>query len=135
MNATELSDIKFVVRNEKTSVSEFMKDSAKDYIESQNKYFFDFDFDVAIDYAVDQTLTSDFVNNVVKSEVLYLADFFINSDAKAAQERLDNDAPVDTVLELNPRNAKSVEDAVRIYVKDEINGKPVVSGVGYYNLI
>ena len=23
----------------------------------------------------------------------------------------------------------------RIYVKDEINGKPVVSGVGYYNLI
>ena len=53
----------------------------------------------------------------MKNEVLYLIDFFVNSDAKAAQERLDNNISVDTVLELDMKNAKDIEDAIRIYMR------------------
>ena len=33
------------------------------------------------------------------------------------KKRLDNNIPIDTVLELDPKNAKSVEDAVRIFMR------------------
>lgn len=112
VNTTDLSEVKFVVKSEKTTVGEYMKESANDYIKSQNKYFFSF-----AQTAVDQILSSEFVNRVVKNEVLYLVDFFINSDPEEAQNRLDNNESVDTVLELNPKNAKSVEDAVRIFMR------------------
>lgn len=112
VNTTDLSTVKFVVGNEKTTVGDYLKDSAREYIESKNKYFFSF-----AQTAVDQILSSEFVNRVVKNEVLYLVDFFINSDPEEAQERLDNNVPVNTVLELDPKNAKSVEDAVRIYMR------------------
>lgn len=112
VNTTDLSDVKFIVRSEKTTVGDYMKDSAREYIESKSKYFFSF-----AQTAVDQLLSSEFVNRVVKNEVLYLVDFFINSDPKEAQNRLDNNISVDTVLELDPKNAKSVEDAVRIFMR------------------
>lgn len=112
VNTTDLSTVKFIVGNEKTTVGEYMKESAKDYIESKNKYFFSF-----AQTAVDQILSSEFVNNVVKTEVFYLVDFFINSDSEEAQNRLDNNVSVDTVLELDSKNAKSVEDAIRIYMR------------------
>ena len=112
VNTTDLSEVKFIVEREKTTVGDYMKDSAREYIESKSKYFFSF-----AQTAVDQLLSSEFVNRVVKNEVLYLVDFFINSDPKEAQNRLDNNISVDTVLELDPKNAKSVEDAVRIFMR------------------
>ena len=112
VNTTDLSEVKFIVESEKTTVGNYMKDSAREYIESKSKYFFSF-----AQTAVDQLLSSEFVNRVVKNEVLYLVDFFINSDSKEAQKRLDNNIPIDTVLELDPKNAKSVEDAVRIFMR------------------
>ncbi len=112
VNTTDLSDVKFIVKSEKTTVGDYMKDSAREYIESKSKYFFSF-----AQTAVDQILSSEFVNRVVKNEVLYLVDFFINSDSEEAQNRLDNNIPIDTVLELDPKNAKSVEDAVRIFMR------------------
>ncbi len=112
VNTTDLSAVKFIVSNEKTTVGDYMKESAKDYIKGQSKYFFSF-----AQTAVDQILSSEFVNRVVKAEVLYLVDFFINSDPEEAQNRLDNNISVDTVLELDPKNAKSIEDAVRIFMR------------------
>lgn len=112
VNTTDLSDVKFIVRSEKTTVGDYMKDSAREYIESKSKYFFSF-----AQTAVDQILSSEFVNRVVKNEVLYLVDFFINSDPEEAQNRLDNNISIDTALELDPKNAKSVEDAVRIFMR------------------
>ncbi len=112
VNTTDLSEVKFIVRSEKTTVGDYMKESVKEYIESKNKYFFSF-----ANTAVDQFLSSELVNRVVKNEVLYLVEFFINSDAEEAQNRLDNNIPVDTVLELNPKNAESIEDAIRIYMR------------------
>ena len=116
VNTADLSTVTFLANGEKTTVGEYMKAAAKEYIGNQNKYFFVFSNEIT-DKAVDQLLTSDFVNKVVKAEVLYLVDFFMNSDADAAQERLDNGEPVDVVLELDPQNAKSIEDAVRIYMR------------------
>lgn len=112
VQTTDLSTVKFIVGSEKTTVNEYVKDSATDYIESKNKYFFTF-----ANKAVDQILSSDFINRVVKDEALYLADFFINSDSKAAQDRLDNNESIDTVLELKPANAKSIEEAARIFIR------------------
>lgn len=112
INTTDLSTVKFLVSGEKTTVGDYIKKTAKEYIESQNKFFFSF-----ANTAVDQILSSEFVNRVVKSEVLYLVDFFINGDAEAAQDRLDSNTSIDTVLELDPKNAKSVEDAIRIYMR------------------
>ncbi len=112
VNTTDLSEVKFIVKSEKTTVGNYMKDSAREYIESKSKYFFSF-----AQTAVDQILSSEFVNRVVKNEVLYLVDFFINSDSKEAQKRLDNNVSVDTVLELDPKNAKSVEEAIRIFMR------------------
>lgn len=112
VNTTDLSEVKFIVEREKTTVGDYMKDSAREYIESKSKYFFSF-----AQTAVDQLLSSEFVNRVVKNEVLYLVDFFINSDPEEAQNRLDNNISIDTVLELDPKNAKSVEDAVRIFMR------------------
>ena len=112
VNTTDLSEVKFIVEREKTTVGDYMKDSAREYIESKSKYFFSF-----AQTAVDQLLSSEFVNRVVKNEVLYLVDFFINSDPEEAQNRLDNNVSVDTVLELDPKNAKSVEEAVRIFMR------------------
>ena len=112
VNTTDLSEVKFIVKSEKTTVGDYMKESAKDYVESKNKYFFSF-----AQTAVDQILSSEFFNRVVKAEVLYLVDFFVNSDSKEAQKRLDNNIPIDTVLELDPKNAKSVEDAIRIFMR------------------
>lgn len=113
---TDLSTVTFSVNGTKTTVGEYVKNSAKEYIETKNKYFFSFT-DKATDMAIDQILSSDFVNDVVKDEVFYLADFFVNSDADAAQERLDKGEPVDVVLELNPQEAKSIEEALRIYMR------------------
>ena len=112
IKTTDLSTVKFMVYGNKTTVGDYMKDSAKEYIESKNKFFFSF-----AETAVDNILTSEFVNRIVKNEVLYLIDFFINSDAKAAQERLDNNISVDTVLELDMKNAKDIEDAIRIFMR------------------
>ena len=112
VNITDLSEVKFIVRSEKTTVGDYMKDSVREYIESKSKYFFSF-----AQIAVDQILSSELVNRVVKNEVLYLVDFFINSDAEEAQNRLDNNIPVDTVLELDPKNAENIEEAIRIYMR------------------
>lgn len=112
VNTTDLSEVKFIVRSEKTTVGDYMKDSVREYIESKSKYFFSF-----AQIAVDQILSSELVNRVVKNEVLYLVDFFINSDAEEAQNRLDNNIPVDTVLELDPKNAENIEEAIRIYMR------------------
>ena len=112
VNTTDLSEVKFIVRSEKTTVGDYMKDSVREYIESKSKHFFSF-----AQIAVDQILSSELVNRVVKNEVLYLVDFFINSDAEEAQNRLDNNIPVDTVLELDPKNAENIEEAIRIYMR------------------
>ncbi len=115
VNTTDLSEVKFIVKSEKTTVGDYMKESAKDYVESKNKYFFSF-----AQTAVDQILSSEFVNRVVKTEVLYLVDFFVNSDPEEAQNRLDNNESVATVLELDPKNATSIEDAIRIFMRSVV---------------
>lgn len=112
VNTTDLSTVKFMVENEKTTVGDYMKESAKGYIESRNKFFASF-----LDGAIDQILTLDFVDRIVKAEVLYLVDFFINSDSDEAQSRLDKNISIDTVLELDPKSAKSIEDTIRIYMR------------------
>lgn len=113
INTTDLSTVKFSIQGTKTTVGDYLKESVKSYIESQNIYF----LSVLANATIDQFLSSEFINKAVKDETLYLADFFINSDSDKAQERLENDTPINTVLELDPKNAKSIEDAVRIYIR------------------
>lgn len=109
---TDLADVRFAVENEKVTVKEYLIDSAKDYVESKNRFFFSF-----ANTAIETILSSELVSRAVKDEVLYLVDFFLNSDAKEAKDRVEKNVYIDTVLELNPRNAETPEDAIRIYLR------------------
>ncbi len=109
---TDLADVKFLVENEKVTVKEYLLESAEDYVESKNRFFFSF-----ANSAIETLLSSELVDKSVKDEVLYLVDFFLNSDAKEAEERIEKNVFVDEVLELDPKNAETPEDAIRIYLR------------------
>lgn len=112
IETTDLSNVKFAVGGEKVTVKDYLLESAKDFIEGQNRFFFSFAND-----AIEKILSSQLVDNAVKDEVLYLVDFFLNSDAKEAKARIENKTDVSEVLELNPRNADTPENAIRIYLR------------------
>lgn len=109
---TDLANVKFAIGNEKATVKEYLLESAKDYIESKNRFFFSF-----ANSAIETILSSELIDRAVKDEVLYLIDFFLNSDAKEAKQRIEKNTFVDEVLELDPKNAETPEDAIRIYLR------------------
>lgn len=112
IETTDLADVRFAISGKKVTVKEYLLDSAKKYVESQNRFFFSF-----ASSAIESILSSELVDKAVKDEVLFLVDFFLNSDAKEAKSRIENDVKIETVLELEPENAKTPEDAIRIYLR------------------
>lgn len=112
IESTDLADVKFQVHNQKVTVKEYLLESAKSYVASQNRFFFSF-----ANSAIEKILSSELVDKAVKDEVLYLVDFLLNSDAKEAKERTEKNIPIEDVLELEPENAKTPEDAIRIYLR------------------
>lgn len=115
VETADLHTVKFSVKDKKVNVAEYLVDVAKEYVKTKNPYFFSF-----VTNAIESLFPWDSIEKVVKTEVMYLVDFVVNSDSKQAKERLDNGKSVEEVLELNPKNATSPEEALRIFIRSFI---------------
>ncbi len=135
---TDLDTVTFIVNGEKTTVRNFLADKVKEYIESQNQYSVSFELPVsnpwldnlidatvdnAVDDAVEGVLSSNLIDNAVKTEVMYLVDYLINSNSKEAEQRAESGVQTKDTMDLDPSKAKSLEDALRIYMRSFVVAK------------
>ena len=116
IETTDLSSVKFVVNNSKITVLDFVRDKASDYINKQMSSSF-FPFGNIGDYAVEQIVTPELVNTVIKTEVYGLVDYFLNTSTEEAEYRIENNITLQQNENLNPENAKTTEEAISIYTR------------------
>lgn len=113
---TSLDEMRIKVGGQKTTVSKYIKDNVKIMIKAEldskmdkNSLLSGF-LTGASDDAIDAIFTTEFVDELVKSEVLSLLDFFLNSDVDEARERLKKGESITKETELtvdaNPESYK-----------------------------
>lgn len=112
VDEADLNSLKLQVNGQKITVNEYVRKVAKNRIESElektaksdNESFYsdakDFILQVipnadkyassVLDKVVDDALTSEALDRLIKSEVMNLVDYFVNSDVDEARERLKN---------------------------------------------
>lgn len=112
VDEADLNNLKLQVNGQKITVNEYVREVAKKRIENElektmeteNESFYsdakDFVLQFvpgadryaseALDKIVDDVLTSEALDRLIKSEVMNLVDYFVNSDADEARERLKN---------------------------------------------
>ncbi len=110
----DLSSVKLMVGDEKITVLEFVRNSASQYIETQLPIS---SLSPFTDYAVETIVTPTLVNTVVKAEVNDLIDYFLNSNVEEAEERIKNNETLSQNESLDIKNAKTPEDAIKIYAR------------------
>lgn len=115
IETTDLSQVKFVVNDQKITVLDFVKEKVSDYLEAQTPSFFPFQ-----NYAVDAIVTPELVNSVIKTEVYNLLDYFLDTSVEDAEYRIENGITLDENEELNPENAETTEEAISIYAKSMV---------------
>ncbi len=115
----DLNEVKFT-SNGKTytasdyiyeAVAEVMPDSIKNYTGILNSLFGN-----TADFVLEEIISSETVNSIVKTTMMDCVDYYLNSDAKEARERLDSEKQiVDNTKDYE--NVKTVDEAVRVYVR------------------
>lgn len=128
IESMDLASLKFIYNGEKITLEKYVKDyvSAEidDYV--RNNPLSDFTnllypfAGTITDHAVDQFLSSDYVNKVVKQQIHSIVDYFIFSDVDEAKERIEKGITLETNPELNSDNASSYEEKVNIEVKKAV---------------
>lgn len=108
----DLGSMMFTVNGERVTVSDYVKECAQEYIEQKIPYSY---FLAGI--AVDAAVNSETVTGAVKSEVFELIDYFLNSSADEARERLENGEIDEEYANPDIESARSVDEAIRLYVR------------------
>ncbi len=128
IESADLSTLTFVYNGEKITLEKYVKDYVSNEIEDyiRNNPFSDFTnllypfAGTITDFAVDQVLSSDYVNKAVKLQVHSIVEYFIAGDVEKAKERIENGITLETNPELNSDNASSFEEKVNIEVKKAV---------------
>lgn len=122
---TDLGSMKFIHNGEKITLEKYVKDYVAENIEEQITdnplsnltNIFNPLVDSITDFAVDQVLSSDFVNETVKNEVHSIFDYFLYSDVKEAKQRIKDGVTLEENYKLDPNNAPTFEEKVSAEVK------------------
>lgn len=109
---TDIKNAAFEINGETLTVSDYIYGRAEDSV--LNKLPFEIPF---VSYAIDAVLSLDTVDKTVKQEILSCVDYFLNSDSKAAGERLKKGISSQKNEKLNTAKAKSAVEYVRISVR------------------
>lgn len=122
VNETDLNEVKFT-SNGKTytasdyvyeAVAEVMPDSVKNYSGILNSLF-----GKTANIVVKDLISSDTVNSIIKTTMMDCVDYYLNSDAKEAKERLKSETQVVDNAKAY-ENVKTVDGAIRVYVRSFI---------------
>lgn len=122
VNETDLNEVKFT-SNGKTytasdyiyeAVAEVMPDSVKNYTGILNSLF-----GKTANIVVKDLISSDTVNSIIKTTMMDCVDYYLNSDAKKAKERLKSETQVVDNAKAY-ENVKTVDGAIRVYVRSFI---------------
>lgn len=129
IESMDLSSLKFIHNGEKITLDKYVKNYVSKEIEDyvRNNPLSDFTnllypfAGTITDLAVDQLLSSDYVNNVVKSQIHSIVDYFIvDGDVDAAKERIEKGITLETNPEFNSDNASSFDEKVNMEVKKAV---------------
>lgn len=112
IDSTDLGTVKFLVNNEKVTVNDYARELIADYLKDKMPSYFPFQ-----NYAVDAVISSQAISTAVKNEVYNLVDYFLNSNVKDAEYRIENGVTIQNNEEFNIDNAKTVEEAISIYAR------------------
>ena len=129
IESMDLSSLKFIHNGEKITLDKYVKNYVSKEIEDyvRNNPLSDFTnllypfAGTITDLAVDQLLSSDYVNNVVKSQIHSIVDYFIvDADVDDAKERIEKGITLETNPEFNSDNASSFDEKVNMEVKKAV---------------
>ncbi len=129
IESMDLSSLTFVHNGEKITLDKYVKNYVSKEIENyvRNNPLSDFTnllypfAGTITDHAVDQLLSSDYVNKAVKSQIHSIVDYFIyDADVDDAKERIEKGITLETNPEFNSDNASSFEEKVEIEVKKAV---------------
>ncbi len=129
IESMDLSFLTFVYNGEKVTLDKYVKNYVSKEIENyvRNNPLSDFTnllypfAGTITDHAVDQLLSSDYVNKAVKSQVHSIVDYFIvDADVDEAKERIEKGITLETNPEFDSDNAASFEEKVNIEVKKAV---------------
>lgn len=122
VNETDLNEVKFT-SNGKTytasdyvyeAVAEVMPSAVKNYSGILNSLFGN-----TANLMLKDLISSDTVNSIIKTTMMDCVDYYLNSDAKEAKERLKSETQiVDNAKAYE--NVKTVDGAIRVYVRSFI---------------
>lgn len=112
INGIDLKSVTFVMNGEKVTVSDYIHDCAKDYLDKKLPVFFP-----VADYAIDKVLSNEAIDSAVKEEALECVNYVLNSNRDEAKARMERGANTLDSEALDPKNAKTPTEAVKIYVR------------------
>ncbi len=119
VNEIDLNEVKFTSNGKTYTASDYIYEVVAEVMPSSIKGYSDILsslFGNTLNSAVKDLISSETVDTIVKTTMMDCVDYYLNSDAKEAKERLKSEVHVvDNAKEYE--NAKTVEEAVRIYVR------------------
>ncbi len=139
VDEADLNNLKLQVNGQKITVNEYVREVAKNKIENElkktaesekNNFYSDAkDFVLqlipgadkyasdVLDKVVDDVLTSEALDKLIKSEVMNLVDYFVNSDVDEAKERLKNGEQSNYDGELKVSDGTTTEEKIINYYR------------------
>lgn len=122
VNELDLNEVKFMVNDKTYTASDYIYEIITEVMPADVKNYSNILgslFGGQVNSAIKQIISSDTVDSIVKATMMDCVDYYLNSDAKEAKMRLKSETQVvDNAKDYE--NAKTVEEAVRIYVRSFI---------------
>lgn len=122
VNEIDLNQVKFTSNGKTYTASDYIYEAVAEVMPPSIKGYSDVLsslFGNTFNNAVKDLISSETVDTIVKTTMMDCVDYYLNSDAKEAKERLKSDVHIVDNAQ-NYENAKTVEEAVRIYVRSFI---------------
>lgn len=125
IDSTDLASLTFIQNGEKVTLEKYVKDYVTEKIEKYirenplnnfTNLLYPF-ADSITDFAVDKALSSEYINNAVKTQVHSIFNYFLYSDVDDAKQRIKDGITLENNVALNPENAPTFEERVDAEVK------------------
>lgn len=112
IQSTELDEIKFIKNGEKMTLMDYLTDKVEDYVAQKIPKLSKFS-----GYAVDKILSSERVTQSIRNHIIDLLDYVLYTDAKLAQQRVEDNVSIRENEDFMPEKAKSIDDFVDRVIK------------------
>ena len=122
VNETDLNAVKFTSNGKTYTASDYVYEAVAELMPSTVKNYsniLDSIFGNMSNRMLKDIISSDTINSIVKSTMMDCVDYYLNSDVKAAKERLNSETQVVDSAKAY-ENVKTVDGAIRIYVRSFI---------------